>query len=225
MIKEFLQVEMEGWTATPRMPFVLSGNAVCLPVPTYSILLGIIGCCLGRLVEQEEVQIGFQYRYENTANDLETRKRLEFDGRKVRTHSKGSDAYPREFHILPKLTLWINRSDWEDYFKYPVGTPALGRSQDLLKIVAVRKINAQAISCGTVSGTMIPFMSSAKVSGQIVQVAESFRENDIIGSGRIATNSRIFIAIPFDNILPLLIRNLYQTQDVNSKQFYLHDWQ
>ena len=73
---------MTGWTATPRMPFVLSGNSVCMSVPSYSLLLGLIGCCLGRNVDCTEVKIGFRYSFDSVAKDLETRQRLEFDGKK-----------------------------------------------------------------------------------------------------------------------------------------------
>ena len=79
-----LEIKFSGWTATPRMPFVLSGNALCLPVPTYSLLLGMIGCCLGRVVDSKEVKIGFHYSYDTNAADLETRQRLEFDGKKIK---------------------------------------------------------------------------------------------------------------------------------------------
>src|SRR5476649_2941613 len=106
-----LEIQFLGWTATPRLPFVLSGNAICLPTPTYSLLLGIIGCCLGRVVDANEVQIGFYYAYDGSANDLETRQRLEFDVKKIKKHAKGTDAYLREFHVAPRLTIWLSRLD------------------------------------------------------------------------------------------------------------------
>ena len=224
MMKQLLQVKFEGWTATPRMPFILSGNAICLSVPTYSILLGIIGCCLGRIVEPEEVEIGFKYEFESIGNDIETRQRLEFDGKKIKNHSKGSDAYTREFHVLPSLTIWIDRLDWEEYFLYPIGTPSLGRSQDILsiKLKDVQQIEVKSVDEANISGCMVPFSSSFKISGQLIQLAEAFRENDSIGSGRSATRSRIFMAIPSDNIAKVKMPNLYQVND--NLNIYLHDW-
>lgn len=102
---KLLEIKFEGWTATPRMPFILSGNSLCLQTPTYSLVLGIIGCCLGRLVESSEVSVGFKYSFDSIGNDLETRQRLEFDGKKIKSHSKGTDAYLREFHIMPHLII------------------------------------------------------------------------------------------------------------------------
>ena len=221
-MNEVLEIKMEGWTATPRMPFILSGTAICLPTPTYSLLLGVIGCCMGRLVTYDEVKIGFHYSFESNGNDLETRQRLEFDGMRIKQHTKGTDAYPREFHVLPRLTLWLNRLDWKEFFMFPIGTPALGRSQDLLKITSVRNIQVNEIKEASIEGCMIPFSPGLKVSGQLVQAAEAYEENDLVGSGRKPTKSRIFMSIPHDNQAKIIFRNLFETPD--QKQFYLHDW-
>lgn len=226
---EMLQVEMRGWSATPRMPFIISGSirggAICLPVPLYSTLLGLIGCCLGRLVDFEEVRIGFNYKFGEMAKDLEKRNRLKLDAKSGRLmpHPDGKDAYLREFHTLPRLKLWLNRLDWKPFFENPFGTPALGRSQDLLKITNVISVHANHIDEGELSGTLVPFKPGNRLPGQIVQVAEAFRENDVVGSGRISTGSKMFLAIRHDQQVPAQIENLYQTE--TGEQFYFHDWQ
>ena len=219
-----LEVQFSGWTATPRLPFVLSGNAICLPVPTYSLLLGILGCCLGRNIESNEVDIGFEYSFESIANDMETRHRLEFDGKKVKQHAKGTDAYLREFHVSPHLTLWINRLDWEQYFNNPIGTPSLGRSQDILKIESIRKVIVKSVEEAKISGCLLPFNHNLKVGGQLIQVAEAYRENDEIGSGRTPTKTGVFIAIPHDNKAMVKFPNLYITEGEGMKSFYLHSF-
>lgn len=217
-----LEIKFGGWTATPRMPFILSGNAICLPVPTYSLLLGVIGCCLGRTVEPNEVSFGFKYSYDSIGLDLETRHRLEFDGKKVKSHAKGTDAYQREFHVSPNLTIWLNRLDWLEYFKSPVGTPALGRSQDILKIESVKEINISAVAEATISGCILPFSSKLQIGGQLIQIAESYKENEEVGSGRTPVKTGIFMAIPSDNERKIKYPNLFQTQEENPKSFYLH---
>lgn len=227
MTQKLLQIKLEGWTATPRLPFVLSGNALCLPVPTYSILLGLIGCCLGRLVRADEVKIGFRYEYDSTNQDIETRQRLEYDGKKVKSHAKGTDAHSREFHAIPKLTIWLDRLDWEDFFRNPVGTPSLGRSQDIMKIENVAIIEATQVQETTIAGTMIPFESSLKVGGQLLRLAEAFEESEDIGLGRVATVVKMFLAIPSDSISKVKINQIFeiveeQGSDYQPKGFYLH---
>jgi CRISPR-associated protein Cas5t len=223
-MNKVLEIQFSGWTATPRMPFILSGNAVCMHTPSYSLLLGIIGCCLGRLVASVEVQIGFEYCYDTVARDLETRQRLEYDGKKVKKHSKGSDAYLREFHTFPKLTMWINRTDWKDYFLSPIGTPSLGRSQDILKINSVKEIEISSVNKGTISGCMLPFSANLQAGGQLVQLAESFVENEEIGGGRTPQKSKVFLSIPYDSRLTLEHSNLFKIQGEEEKVFYLHQF-
>lgn len=217
-----LEIEFEGWTATPRMPYILSGNAVCLPVPTYSMLLGVIGCCLGRTVESSEVNIGFCYEYDTIGKDLEKRQRLEFDGRKIKSHTKGSDAYSREFHILPKLKIWLNRLDWQLFFENPIGTPCLGQSQDLLKIVGTKVLDIESVDSAEIYGTLLPFENSSKIAGQLVQLAESFIENEEVGTGRTPTISKVFLAIPHENKQEINFPNLYQEVDNTKSSFYMH---
>ena len=230
-MRTLLEVQFEGWTATPRMPFILSGNAICMATPSYSLLLGLVGCCLGRPVEPEEVRLGFRYSFDDTAQDVETRQRLVHEGKKIRAHGKGTDAYTREFHINPKLILWLDRLDWEEFFRYPVGAPALGRSQDLLKIALkkIRKVEVEPISSAKISGCMLPFNVQLQSAGQLVQIAEAYRENFEVGSGRVATASRTFLAIPYmdeieEKAAPnIVFPNLYQTPE--KTVVYLHDWQ
>lgn len=192
--------------------------------PSYSLVLGLIGCCLGRIVQPNELKMGFKYAYESVAQDLETRQRLEFDGRKIKNHSKGSDAYTREFHTSPKLTVWTDRLDWADYFERPMGTPSLGRSQDILKIEKVSIIEVEKIEKGVLGGTMLPFTPGLQVGGQLVQLAESYLENEVIGSGRRPLASKVFISIPHDNNMEVTFNRIYKTKSEKSVVFYLHEF-
>ncbi|MBX3253238.1 MAG: hypothetical protein KF862_03770 [Chitinophagaceae bacterium] len=221
---KLLEIQFSGWTATPRLPFVLSGNAVCMHTPSYSLVLGIIGCCLGRIVLSKEVRIGFKYAYDTIAQDLETRQRLEYDGRKVKQHSKGTDAYTREFHTSPKLTIWIDRLDWKAYFENPVGTPSLGRSQDILKIDDVSIVEVEKVDKGGLGGSLLPFSAGLQAGGQLVQLAESYLENENVGSGRTPQASKVFISIPHDNDMEVEFNSIYQTKAAKAVSFYLHEF-
>ena len=221
-MRKFLEVQFKGYTATPRLPFILSGNAICMPTPSYSMLLGMIGCCLGRIVEANEVNIGFYYAFDASEKDLETRHRLEYKEKVLKAHSKGTDAYAREFHVNPTLTIWLNRTDWLNYFKYPVGTPSLGRSQDLLRIKSTKIINAKSLKSAKISGCMMPFSSDLQIGGQLVQIAEAYKEHEETGKGRIAIDSKIFMSIPSDSQSTIEHSNLFKTEDGSC--FYLHTW-
>lgn len=218
-----LEIQFSGWTSTPRLPFVLSGNALCMPVPSYSTILGIIGCCLGRFVAPSEVKVGFQYAYDTVAQDVETRRRLQFDGKKIKNHDKGSDAYVREFHVGPHLVVWIDRLDWKSYFEAPVGTPVLGRSQDLLQITKVSVKEVESVPEGKLKGCMLPFDAEHPVPGQLMQFAEAYVEGEQIGDGRVPMNSRMFVAIYSEEEgVKVRIPNLYRIKEEKQVTFYLH---
>lgn len=224
---KLLEIQFSGWTATPRLPFVISGSkdggSVCMHTPTYSLVLGIIGCCLGRNITSTELKFGFKYSYDTINKDMETRQRLENKG-KIRKHPDGFSPYLMEFHTSPKLTIWIDRIDWKAYFENPVGTPSLGRSQDILKIDSVSVVEVQAADSGNMGGSLLPFTAGLQAGGQLVQLAESYLENEEVGSGRTPQASKVFIAIPHDNDAEVAFNNIYKTKADNPVAFYLHEF-
>ena len=195
-----------------------------IQTPSYSILLGIMGCCLGRVATAKEVSLGFKYSFDSVAKDMERRNRLENKLGKIKNHSDGANPYLMEFHVSPKLTLWIDRLDWEDYFLNPVGTPSLGRSQDILKVEGVRVIDVESIGEASISGCMLPFHPSLQVGGQLVQLAEAYQEDEEIGGGRTATNTGVFIAISPDNYQVVKMDSLYRTREEKATSFYFHQF-
>lgn len=221
-MEQVLQIKCSGWTASPKMPFILSGNSVCMHTPSYSTILGLLGCCLGRYINADEVSIGFFYSIDSVAQDIETRHRLENKNDKIKPHSKGTDAYKREFHTHPKLTIWIDRTDWKEALQNPKGTPSLGASQDIITIESVEEIAVDKIEKAKVSGTMIPYGLGKKVAGQLVQLAEAFEETPEVGGGRVPTQSKTFVSVPSDSFAELETDYLFQTRDENKRQFYLH---
>jgi CRISPR-associated protein Cas5t len=219
-----LEIQFSGWTSTPRLPFVLSGNAICMPTPSYSLVLGIIGCCLGRNILATELKLGFKYSFDTVAKDLETRQRLENNGGKIKKHSKGSDAYLREFHVLPKLIVWLNKVEWKEFFENPIGTPSLGRSQDILCIDSVLLKDVERVDKGNLGGSLLPFSPSLNAAGQLVQLAESYIENEDVGAGRTPAASKMFISIPHDNNSEVVCGNLFRTKEEEPVYFYLHEF-
>lgn len=108
-----------------------------------------------------------------------------------------------------------------------MGTPSLGRSQDIMKIENISIIEATPVQETTIAGTMIPFDTSLEVGGQLVRLAEAFEEGEGVGQGRKATAVKMFLAIPPDNISKVNINPIFevvgeQIADNQAKGFYLH---
>jgi CRISPR-associated protein Cas5t len=91
-----------------------------------------------------------------------------------------------------------------------------------LKIENVNEIDIFPVEEGRISGCMLPFNANLQAGGQLVQLAESFIENEEIGAGRIQSRSKIFLSIPYDSRVQLKHSNLFKTQD--DKVFYLHQF-
>jgi CRISPR-associated protein Cas5t len=220
-----LCVTFHGWTASPRQPRFLSGDAVVMPVPSYPMLLGLIGCCLGREVSPEEVRVGFEYQADDvTSTDLETSHRLEYKKGRVRPHPEGTAVKKREFHSHPHLTLFIDRPDWKEFFVSPVGIPNLGQSQDLLwiKPSSIREIRATSLEEGYLGKTLLPFVSPS-LPGRILRLAESYEEGDI-GEGRRIRYSGAFTALHPPKH-PLKLPHLFHVGDIlQGRAVYLHEW-
>ena len=69
---------------------------------------------------------------------------------------------------------------------------------------------------------MMPFSSDLQTGGQLVQIAEAYREHEETGKGRIAIDSKIFMSIPSDSQSTIEHSNLFKTED--GRNFYLHTW-
>lgn len=222
-----LYVPFRGWTASPRQPRILSGNAVVMPVPSHSMLLGLIGCCLGRLVSSSEVRIGFEYHADDVINaDLETTHRLEFDGKTIKPNAKGTAIKSREFHAQPRLSLFVDRTDWREFFESPVGIPCLGQSQDLLwsDLRSIQEVTAVPVSEGHFGHTLIPGLHTS-MPGRILRLVESYDDQaSTPQQGRIPRASGCFTAI-HSLPRPTPFSNLYQVGDLlGGRVLYLHSW-
>jgi CRISPR-associated protein Cas5t len=220
---QVLQVKLSGWSATPRMPYILSGNAVCMNNPSYATILGIIGCCMGQNVIPSHFSLGYKYSFDTVSKDLETRHRLEYDGKKLKPNAKGTDAYEREFHVNPLLTIWLSDITFKQYFDNPIGTPCLGQSQDLLHIVDVSIIEVENIPNGYLSGTMIPFNAANNIAGQLVQLVDYFIENEEVGKGRTPKSSSMYLSIHHENEQDIALDNLYRIKGTETC-FYLKNF-
>jgi CRISPR-associated protein Cas5, N-terminal domain len=110
-----LYVRMEGFSAFFRLPTIVSGTQLSSPLPPYSTLLGLIGCCAGRNIVPEETRIGYEYKKRGTTFELERTNRLELDVAKgyLKPNSKGQGILLREIHIAPILELYVSNPQYE----------------------------------------------------------------------------------------------------------------
>ncbi len=191
---EAIHVTFEGFTSTYRIPFILSGIGLASPVPPYSSIVGLISCCLGRQLEKNETLIGFEYTATGSGRDMETSRRLKLEKGKLKRNPE--NAVPvREFHVNPRLDLYLSNTSLKEYFEEPRGVPCLGRSQDICWIKKkIEIIQLQRVEKGRIGQTLIPFPCES-CGGRLLRAADYY-ENDNPGYAREPSEMKLYQVIP-----------------------------
>jgi CRISPR-associated protein Cas5t len=173
-----LRVLIRGWTATFRLPLLYTGTGLSAPVPAYSTLLGLIGSVTGREIQPTETRIGYEFRSEGLALDLERTKRLMMNikTRQLRPQLERGIAR-RQSHVRPQLDLYLDNVALRVAFESPQNVPCLGRSQDVAWITAVDIVDAEPAEEGIVRGTLVPF-PEPNAGGLILRLPEYFNNAD-----------------------------------------------
>src|SRR4051794_19205821 len=115
-----LHVQIEAFSASYSYPFLKSGTQLTLPAPPFSSILGNLSACSGRQVGPAETLIGFEFESNGRAIDLERTRRLQTDkkyGRLSENPERG--VAKREFHVGPRLDLYISEMRFEQAFYHP----------------------------------------------------------------------------------------------------------
>ena len=125
---EALHVQLEGFSASYSYPFLKSGTQLTLPAPPFSSILGNLSACSGRQVGPQETLIAFEFESSGRAIDLERTRRLQTD-KKVGRLSENPERgiAKREFHVRPRLDLYLSEPAFESVFYEPVAAPCLGQ--------------------------------------------------------------------------------------------------
>jgi CRISPR-associated Cas5-like protein len=176
-----LHLQIEAFTASYSYPFLKSGTQLTLPVPPFSGILGNISACTGRQVGPEETCVAFEFESTGRAIDLERTRRLKTDNNSGRlSENPERGIAKREFHVRPKLDLYLTALGFEKSFYHPASAPCLGRSQDLGWINFVRRIELTPVDAGHTGPTVVRF-PNAQVGGLILPPLVDFYLNNKVG--------------------------------------------
>jgi len=146
-----LRIKIEGWTASFRYPGFISGFQPTLPAPPISTIYGLISAARGELTVPEDVSIGYVFDFESKAVDLETIYELSPG------LSAKSNVVKREFLYNPELYLYLDRLDFENYFRKPQYPLLFGRSGDLAKVSEIRELELAEEAGKRLGKTILPF--------------------------------------------------------------------
>lgn len=149
-----LKIVGSGLTCSFRYPHFMFGHQASFEMPPPATLYGHICSALGTFFDPGEARFAVRFEYGAKFVDVETTylitpsfgpnsKRLpKLPGMDyVKVQEGNANPFTREILFKPRITLYLDRPDWEERFKSPEFLVVLGRSQDLMTYTDVRVVD------------------------------------------------------------------------------------
>lgn len=162
-----LRIRITGWVSSFRNPLFISGFQPTLPLPPLSAIYGMLTAAKGEWVTPHDTSIGFVFRSNGKAVDLETV--YEFAGK---LEAK-SNINRREFLVDPELYLYTPEMWLREAFERPHYPLLLGRSSDLATVKSIAEIELENRAETTYQNTILPFPDS-QLYGQVQALPTHF---------------------------------------------------
>jgi len=147
-----LKVMAEGLTTSFRYPHFIQQVHPSFPLPPPATIYGHVAGALGYWFDPTGVQFAYHFVYAAKVRDIEHTIILKPVGGKLESTSipralEGNvNPFYREIFFFPRLTLYLNRPEWEAAFRSPRYAVQLGRSQDLFTYSSVQVVDLQQAS-------------------------------------------------------------------------------
>jgi CRISPR-associated protein Cas5t len=132
------------------------------PMPPPATIYGHICSALGEWFDPTGIQFTYHFTYRGQVKDIEhiivlSRSTGYLPGTKIPKVLQGNiNPFERELLFQPRLTLYINRPEWETAFRSPRYAVVLGRSQDLFTYTQVSVIELEKTDQAYFEHTLLP---------------------------------------------------------------------
>lgn len=147
-----------------------------LEVPPVSTVMGLINSATGFYVNQKEILLGYYFKYNCKAVDLETIYQISIHKTKKEKYPENiaiSNVIQREFLYDCQLFLYLTDEELVSCFRQPAYQLLLGRSGDLAGIESIKEVELQEVSNARFAGQVIPFNGNY-LPGQIQALPKYF---------------------------------------------------
>lgn len=157
-----LKVEAEGLTTSFRYPHFMQQIHPTFPMPPPATIYGHICSALGEWFDPTGVLFAYRFTCEGKVTDMEhiivaSRSTGYLPGTKIDKVLEGNiNPFERELLFQPRLTLYINRPEWESAFRSPRYAVVLGRSQDLFTYTSVSTVELEPSDRAYFEHTLAP---------------------------------------------------------------------
>jgi CRISPR-associated protein Cas5t len=161
-----LKVIAEGLTTSFRYPQFMQQIHPSYPMPPPATIYGHIASALGEWFDPRGVQFAYRFTYSARVKDMEhiivlSASTGNLKETKIPKVLEGNiNPFAREMFFQPRLTLYINRPEWESAFRSPRYAVVLGRSQDLFTYSDVSVIELQQADQAYFEHTLLPYSAT-----------------------------------------------------------------
>ncbi len=163
-----LKVVAEGITTSFRYPHFMQQVHPSFDTPPPATIYGHIASALGEWFDPKGVKFAYHFTYSAKARDKEhiivlTAATGVLKGTQEPKVLEGNvNPFDRELLFHPRLTLYINRPEWEPHFRHPHYPVVLGRSQDLFTYTQVGLVEIQRADSAYFENTILPYRANRR---------------------------------------------------------------
>lgn len=175
-----LKIVAEGLVTSFRYPHFMQQIHPSFQMPPPATIYGHICSARGEWVEPKGLQFAYHFTYLDTVKDVEhiivlTPAKGKIPGTQYPQVLEGTvTPFDREILFQPRLTLYLNRPEWESNFRSPHYAVVLGRSQDLFTYTQVQVIELQQAEQAYFEHTLLPHQMAVQVGRGVTVLLPRF---------------------------------------------------
>jgi CRISPR-associated protein Cas5t len=178
-----LKIVAEGLTTSFRYPHFMQQIHPSFQMPPPATIYGHICSALGEWFDPTGVQFAYHFTHQGYVRDIEhiillappKSRKSKLPGTEIPNVLEGNvNPFERELLFQPRLTLYINRPDWESAFRSPRYTVALGRSQDLFTYTQVQIVELQQRERAYFENTLVPYKMGLQLARGVTVLMPRF---------------------------------------------------
>lgn len=157
-----LKVVAEGLTTSFRYSHFMQGVHPSYPMPPPATIYGHICSALGDWFDPAAVRFAYSFTHAGEVQDIEHIILLKPSTGKLpetripKVLEGKVNPFKRQVFFRPRLTLYVNRPEWEPAFRSPHFAVVLGRSQDLFGYSDVRVVELEQAERAYFQDTLVP---------------------------------------------------------------------
>lgn len=161
-----LKVVAEGITASFRYPHFMQGIHPSFDMPPPATIYGHICSTLGQWADPDGVQFAYHFTHDGGCDDVEHIHVLAREGGKLpgtvipKVMGGAINPFKRRMLFRPRLTLYLNKPEWEPLFRSPRYALVLGRSQDLFTYTSISVTDLERAEHVYFEHTLAPYQAS-----------------------------------------------------------------